>query len=126
MMRCLHVYTARNVLTSYARLQVGVCFQCSRNLVSYEFICQARTRVNFVIGEWQQAHHLVHSQSVQPGFIMRQTPDDGLVPMEYHPVGAASAAQGDGTPVVPSSAQASDANAALLAGAAQASQMLST
>ena len=73
-------------------MQVGVCFQCSRNLVSYEFVCQARTRVNFVIGEWQKAHNLMHSQSVQPGFIMRHSHDPSMpAPIsEFHPLTGAS------------------------------------
>jgi hypothetical protein len=53
------------------RVQVGVCYQLAFNTVSYELLCQARTRVNFVIGQWHQAHGLMHSQSVQPGFMVR-------------------------------------------------------
>jgi hypothetical protein len=103
------------------RLQIGTCFQCSRNLVSYEFICQARTRVNFVIGEWQQAHNLVHSQSVQPGFILRHSGDTAPYSAQTNPMAGCGAAVDD-VPAMPSSAQASGATAALAA--AQASQVL--
>ena len=52
-------------------MQIGVCYQLAFNTESYPHLCQARSRVFFVIGQWQVAHKMVHSQSVQPGFHLR-------------------------------------------------------
>lgn len=79
-------------------MQIGVCYQMNGNIVSYEYLCQARTRVHFVIGQWQDAHRILHSQSVQPGFMMRH-PDDHMTdrtarltpPSAHGQVGAAPA-----------------------------------
>lgn len=51
-------------------MQIGVCYQLAFNRQDYMRVCQARSRINFVIGEWQAAHGLVHSASLQPGFAL--------------------------------------------------------
>ena len=75
----------------HRHVQIGVCYQLAFNTVSYELLCQARTRVNFIIGQWQRAHHLMHSQSVQPGFTMRGDKGVTLHPMSESDQGAAPA-----------------------------------
>jgi hypothetical protein len=56
-------------------MQIGVCYQLAFNTTSFPAVCQARTRMHLVIGQWQAIHKLVHSQSIQPGFLLRSDPN---------------------------------------------------
>jgi hypothetical protein len=61
-------------LDSMHGMQIGVCYQLAFNTASFPNVCQARTRVHLVIGQWQLVHKLRHSQSIQPGFLMHSNP----------------------------------------------------
>jgi hypothetical protein len=58
-------------VTVLVKLQVGVCYQLACNAEVYTRVCDARTKINYAIGVWLEDHALTHSQSIQPGFIMK-------------------------------------------------------
>ena len=76
-MLCAAVSVVRLVDTQEApmrRMQVALLYRlaCSEEL--FERCEDARTQVSFVIAEWQRAHNLGHTQSLQP-YIMAPSGD---------------------------------------------------
>lgn len=60
--------------TTHARVQIGLNYALAHNEERYERSEDARSHINFVIGQWQLDNGLSHSQSLQPGFTLAGVP----------------------------------------------------
>jgi hypothetical protein len=47
-------------------MQVGLCYELAFNGEKFVKVCEARTLVNYVIGNWMKDHRIKHSSSVRP------------------------------------------------------------
>ena len=54
-------------------VQIGLNYQLAHNEERYERAEDARSHINYMIGQWQQKNGIVHSQSLQQGFLKGAT-----------------------------------------------------
>jgi hypothetical protein len=55
-------------------VQIGLNYQLAHNEERYERTEDARSYINYVIGQWQEANGISHSESLQPGFLLGSLP----------------------------------------------------